>query len=244
MGGADSPPARSRWVLFVVLLTACAAGQAKAYQFEDGVFLGAAELLPDWADMLSRRADELPEFHNCLSSKDLCNRRYLGVRHLLEKAQTLSEARQIRLINRYVNKRRYRDDRNATLTTELSTQPLTYRSRWSTPGEFFIRGGDCEDFATTKYFLLRELGIESSRMRVVVTWDRRARGYHAILAVRFDDGGVWLLESDNQILKRRHQDYRYIYAVNENAVWDHEVPAEAAVSTDATAITKPMEATL
>jgi predicted transglutaminase-like cysteine proteinase len=244
MGGDDSQLARGRCALLIVLLTASAAGHAKYYQFEDGALLGTADMLPDWADMLSRRAAELPDFRTCLEDESRCDSRYLGVRHLLEKARPLPRQQQLALINRYVNKRRYRDDRSAELTTQLSDEPVKYRSRWSTPGEFLKRGGDCEDFATTKYFLLRELGVDSGRMRVVVTWDRRARGYHAILAVAQDNGEVWLLESDNHIYKRRHQDYRYIYAVNENAVWDHENPALAEAPADRTANTQLTEAPL
>ncbi|CAN0508126.1 unnamed protein product [Scytosiphon promiscuus] len=58
-------------------------------------------------------------------------------------------------------------------------------------------------------------------MRVVVTYSRELRGYHAILAVRLADDSVWLLDSDNRIRKSSHYGYRYIFALNEHSIWDH-----------------------
>lgn len=236
MGGNGSRCTRgNRAILIVLLLMAPAIGLAELYRFENGAYLGAASLMPDWADMLARQQAEQSAFQSCLKDALLCDKQYLGVRHVLLKARDLDSDKQIRLVNRYVNKRRYRRDRTASLDTPLSDGPQKYRSRWSTPGEFFKRGGDCEDFVTTKYFLLRELGFSSDELRVVVTWDRQANGYHAILAVAREDGDVWLLESDNNIRRRRHQNYRFIYSLNENSVWDHENPAPGQTQQTATA---------
>ena len=58
-------------------------------------------------------------------------------------------------------------------------------------------------------------------MRVVVTYETKLRGYHAVLAYRWPDNEVWLLESDNHIRKRSHSGYRYVYAVNEQGIWDY-----------------------
>ena len=227
MGGDGSRATRGiRAILTVMLLMVPAVGLAELYRFENGAYLGAASLMPDWADMLTRQQAEQSDFQDCLKDAQRCDRRYLGVRHVLLKARSLNSDKQIRLVNRYVNKRRYRRDRTASLDTPLSNGPQKYRSRWATPGEFFKRGGDCEDFVTTKYFLLRELGFSSDELRVVVTWDRNANGYHAILAVAREGGDVWLLESDNSIRRRRHHDYRFIYSLNEDSVWDYENPAQ------------------
>lgn len=256
MGGFGSRCTRGeRAILILFVAMAPAISQAELYRFENGAYLGSASLMPDWAEMLQRQQAEQDAFQVCLDDVQLCDKRYLGVRHVLLKARDLDPDKQIRLVNRYVNKRRYRRDRTASLDTLLSERPQKYRSRWSTPGEFLKRGGDCEDFVTTKYFLLRELGFSSQQLRVVVTWDRQASGYHAILAVARDRGDVWLLESDNSIRRRRHHDYRFIYALNEDSVWDHENPAPgqskvpasgtapAALRTS-TEVTAPTEATL
>ncbi len=222
MGGVFSRQRARCCVAALVLLTAPAVGTAATYRFEDGAYLGPAQAMPDWSATLARQAAERPELDACLANEARCPRKYRGLRLVLEKARALPTDKQLKLINRYVNDRRYRRDKRARLETALADEPQRYLSRWSTVGEFFERGGDCEDYATTKYFLLRELGFEADELRVVVTWDRRARGYHAVLAVLREEDRVWLLDSDNRIQMRRHTGYRYIYAVNEKAVWDHE----------------------
>ena len=54
-----------------------------------------------------------------------------------------------------------------------------------------------------------------------LTYDRSARAHHAVLAVRRDDGSSWLLELDNTIVKGNQRGYRFIYALNEEGIWDH-----------------------
>ena len=67
---------------------------------------------------------------------------------------------------------------------------------WATTSEFLRKkGGDCEDFALTKYWTLRALGIPAERMRVLVG-DRIQEGIaHAVLAVKDDAGKVWILDN-------------------------------------------------
>jgi len=95
------------------------------------------------------------------------------------------------------------------------------RRHWSSLYQFLIKGGDCEDYASSKYFMLRELGFDAADLRVVVERSRELGGIHAVLAVRRPDGAIWLLDSDNRIRKRSHRGYRFIYAMNERFVWDH-----------------------
>lgn len=40
---------------------------------------------------------------------------------------------------------------------------------WATPWETLARGGDCEDLAIAKYYLLREHGVPESRLRMLFT---------------------------------------------------------------------------
>lgn len=66
--------------------------------------------------------------------------------------------------------------------------------RWETPAEMFARGGDCEDYALTKYFALRELGLAESAMRIAIVWDNADQEQHAILFVEVD-GQSWVLDN-------------------------------------------------
>jgi predicted transglutaminase-like cysteine proteinase len=89
--------------------------------------------------------------------------------------------------------------------------------------EFLQKGGDCEDYATAKYMILRLLGYSAEALRIVVVYDRKTREYHAVVAVNDDQGNVRLLDIDNRIYRGKPAAYRYIYAVNENSIWDHSV---------------------
>lgn len=211
--------------IFIVLaawLAAAPAGAADPYPFDDSGYLGDAALLPDWSATLARQLAQSRDLESCLAEADGCPAWYRGLRRLLEKAAPLPAERQVKLVNFYVNSRRYRPDRQARLETPLADRPLKYRSRWATVEEFLRRGGDCEDYATTKYFLLRQIGFEADRLRIVVAFDRVVRDYHAVLAVQQDDGQVVLLESDNLIRSGDRHPYRFIYSVNEKSIWDHE----------------------
>jgi predicted transglutaminase-like cysteine proteinase len=184
--------------LLAGLFTACAAWAGASYPFDQSGYLGDAALMPDWSATMQRQQEQSQALEACMEDAAAC-----------------------RLVNRYVNRKRYRGDRTARIETALADEPVKYRSRWSTVEEFMRRGGDCEDYATTKYYLLRQLGFDVDQLRIVVTWERSARGYHAVLAVKHNDQ-VLLLESDNQIHKGRRHNYRFIYSVNEESIWDHE----------------------
>ncbi|MCG8361113.1 MAG: transglutaminase-like cysteine peptidase [Kiloniellales bacterium] len=113
-------------------------------------------------------------------------------------------------VNRFVNRVPYRPDHLAWNRSDY----------WAAPGEFFARGGDCEDYAVAKYFSLRRLGIAPEAMHIVVVTDRVRKLAHAVLVVR-DGDRQWLLDSlDDRIVDWRAQDrYSPIYAVNEEKAW-------------------------
>lgn len=95
---------------------------------------------------------------------------------------------------------------------------------WETPYEFMEISGDCEDYAISKYYSMRALGIPEERLRVIIVQDLNLGGIiHAILGVYDDDDELWIL--DNQApqvlpaLKIYH--YRPIYGINEEAWWQY-----------------------
>lgn len=209
----------------LIALTSLSAAAGEPYRFDATGYLGEAGLMPDWADTMNREADQSALLDVCLADADVCPRYYRGLRHLLLRAEGLPPKKQITLVSRYVNKKRYQNDRTARLASPLSEEPLKYRSRWATVEEFMRRGGDCEDYATTKYYLLRRLGFSADQLRIVITWERGERGYHAVLAVHLPNdeaSEVLLLESDDTIKRGRRHRYRFIYSVNEESIWDHE----------------------
>ena len=93
---------------------------------------------------------------------------------------------------------------------------------WSSPGEFFSRFGDCEDYAIAKFLSLRALGVPAANLRVVVVQDLNLKVGHAILAV-FLSAGTLIL--DNQIMPvvRAESVHHYLplFSLNETGLWLH-----------------------
>lgn len=104
---------------------------------------------------------------------------------------------------------------------------------WASVGEFLANGGDCEDFAITKYRALVEGGFDPESLRIVLLHDRVNDTAHAVLAA-YLDGQVWIL--DNQIEQIVPQStighYRPIYSMNSLEVWRHDRAPEQTTPLD------------
>jgi predicted transglutaminase-like cysteine proteinase len=205
----------------VFLIFASIAANA-AYRFDEpDTFLADAENWPAWSQTLQHHSADRDAIWMCVENKDSCHGRLKSLRPVLVRGAALDRDRQLRLVNRYINRRFYRRDRRSTSLSVVAGGEASLKNHWVTLLQFLQRGGDCEDYATAKYFLLRELGVPAEDMRVLVAYERKARGYHAVLAVKQEDGSSWLLESDDTIVRGNQRRYRFIYALNENGIWDH-----------------------
>ena len=122
---------------------------------------------------------------------------------------------QIAAVNRYLNEVRYIPDKRNNGKSDY----------WSTPKEFFARGGDCEDYAIAKYLSLRALGFDTNSMRLVILQDRSVGLAHAVLVL--EHGGEMLM-LDNQIKKvvaaNKVRHYQPYYSINEKYWWLHKKP--------------------
>ena len=96
---------------------------------------------------------------------------------------------------------------------------------WATPVEFLKKGGDCEDYAITKYVALRTLGVPEERLRLLVLQDLKKNIPHAVLIVYADSGALIL---DNQLKTatpaERISHYKPIFSINREAWWLHTKP--------------------
>ena len=133
----------------------------------------------------------------------------------LEELKGLPLNKMAARVNDMVNKVRYvTDSRNYGKT-----------DYWATPVEFFEKGGDCEDYAITKYTALRALGVPENRLRIAIVQDLQKNIPHAILIVYTDNGAVVL---DNQIKTVTNADrinhYKPIFSINRTAWWLHTKP--------------------
>lgn len=215
----------TRWRIYLCLAGWACALNANAginlYPFDDDTaYLAPAQAFKGWAAALQRHANQRDALLNCKAQKG-CKGRLRSFERVLSSASQLSRIEQIELVHRYINRSKYVEDKARRELMEDGTRRFR-RNHWATLYEFLRKSGDCEDYATAKYFMLRELGFEPDQLRIVVAFDRRAHGTHAVLAVQVADGKVWLLDSDNRIRRDNHRGFRYIYAMNEHSVWDHQ----------------------
>ena len=166
---------------------------------------------PQWLSALER------QLRDDLRDGD-CGERRINRCHMaqwltfLARIRALPPQEQLREINRYANEKDY----------VLDLDNYGVEDYWAIPREFLGNGGDCEDFAITKYFSLRWLGYPRDDLRIVVVQDTNLRVPHAILAVGRGDE---ILVLDNQVREvlphRQVVHYAPVFSINERGWWIH-----------------------
>jgi predicted transglutaminase-like cysteine proteinase len=172
-----------------------------------------------WTDMLARKdGDGEPRTGLGGSGGCVANPRFacpggVSASDLPAKLRDLSRVEQLRSVNARLNGVRY------------VTDPVNWglEDYWSTLAQFLRRDGDCEDYAISKYMLLKSIGVPVADMKLVIVMDQNLNVAHAILAVK---AGATTYILDNQIpdivpdTAIRH--YRPYYSINEQAWWVYQ----------------------
>lgn len=156
--------------------------------------------LPQWSAAIARHRQELQ------AGKEIP----AEWRRLVDELKGLSLGQKIRRVNAEINRHPY-------VPSDMNWGRPDY---WETPFEFLTRNGQCQDYATTKYFLLRAAGVPAGELRIVIVQDSETRLAHAVVIV--DPNGAALL-LDNQIARvtpfAAARRYRPLYAINEDGWW-------------------------
>lgn len=170
--------------------------------------------LPQWLSVLERHVlEDLPEGN--------CSEGFLTKCHLqkwfafLDSIRGLPREEQIFQVNRYVNKKEYVIDLNNYGKEDY----------WAIAKEFLYNGGDCEDYAITKFFSLKWLGYPPEELRIVILQDTNLRTPHAVLAVATSRDTLILDNQSGETLPhRRIVHYIPLFSLNETAWWLHLPP--------------------
>jgi len=122
--------------------------------------------------------------------------------------------KKMRLVNHFFNKKiRFVDD-------IIHWQEKDY---WATPIEFIgTRGGDCEDFALAKYFTLKAMGVDASKMRLMYVRALSVNQAHMVLiyADKIDEMPLVLDNLNPKILPaNQRRDLKPIYSFNGDGLW-------------------------
>lgn len=166
-------------------------------------------LFPGWQRVMAQSALEVISVRkpttpaDCKTAVDCAMTRWDA---FIQETSKLPRDQQIEAVNTWVNAHPYVED--------WANWGLP--DYWETPEEFLTRGGDCEDFAITKYFSLVRLGFSPADLRIVVVKDEKLQMFHAVLSVQRAGAETVLL--DNQAAQIVPMvvavNYRPIYSLN------------------------------
>lgn len=203
-------------IIQLALVSLSVANRAEAESFDrDGIFGKTGKLftnfrpVPKWTQLLERYRAEERKDKNCRATgRGRCP--YSEWTQAIERLRGKDKATQVREVNRFANNWRY-------ITDPVNWNKDDY---WATPGEFFKKNGDCEDYAIVKFMSLRALGFTNDELRLAVVDDLNLKVAHSVTLVELDNR-IMLL--DNQIKRvvpaRSVRHYKPVYAANEDAWW-------------------------
>jgi predicted transglutaminase-like cysteine proteinase len=168
-------------------------------------------LFTKWTGMLKRFDEEKIIVRNCKPKTGVeCPYDTWDV--FIDKLGKQSVRKQIEVVNRHMNEARYIID------------PINWgvEDYWATPGQFFFKEGDCEDYAIVKYMTLRRLGFDKDKMRIVVLQDLNLAIAHAVLVVQYKGQNLVLDNQISGVVKASSiHHYKPFYSINETAWWLH-----------------------
>jgi predicted transglutaminase-like cysteine proteinase len=209
-------------VILALFLFAPVSAQASSV-FQSGTANGRNFVLfPFWQQVISDMAIAHPEAvaaHPDAAHPQRCANERLCIpaawTSFLDSIRKLPRREQLNAVNAWANTRPYVED----------IQNYHVSDYWATPGQFLAHGGDCEDYAITKYYSLVRLGFSADDLRIVIVDDSNLNVFHAVLAVR-SDNNVWLLDNQLQHVVPMDVAVQYvpIYSLNEHGWWMHSMP--------------------
>lgn len=146
---------------------------------------------------------------------------------LIDDLKSRPLADRVAYANQYLNAVRY------VPATENWGSP----AYWETPFEFLARGGQCQDYAISKYLALQASGVPDSAMRVAVVHDRQTGQDHAILIVTVDGRDLVLDNMTTTVAAIESVTrYRAYYAINDSGWWAYFDPAARFAGTQIAAV--------
>lgn len=98
--------------------------------------------------------------------------------NLLKELKQESEIKKLNRVNFYFNQ----------MVSQYDAYVWKKEEYWATPEEFVVAGrGDCEDYAIAKYFTLKRLGVDASKMFLMIVKTEKVEQNHMVLGYYQDD---------------------------------------------------------
>ncbi len=132
---------------------------------------------------------------------------------LIKTLRNDSEKSKLEKVNNFFNKVRFLDD----------IKHWGKNDYWATPVEFLVtNGGDCEDFTIAKYYTLKALGVDISKMSIAYVKALDYNQAHMVLTY-YSSPRAEPVILDNLIpqIKRasRRKDLLHVYSFNGDNLW-------------------------
>ena len=140
--------------------------------------------------------------------------RKLAYETMISNAAELPPSGKLKAVNRFFNDQiLYQTDRAA----------WGKKDYWATPSETLAKGaGDCEDFAIAKYYALKDLGLDESKLKIVYVRSNQFKDPHMVLAVTGKPGGDPLILDNiakNISTLSNRTDLTPVYAFNDSGLY-------------------------
>ncbi|MBB4264812.1 transglutaminase-like cysteine peptidase [Roseospira visakhapatnamensis] len=166
--------------------------------------------MPQWTTMLERLKAEERENSACGAGAPIDGCPHTEWSALIARIRDREPRAQIEAVQDFVNQ------------WEYITDPINWGREdfWTTPSEFFVKAGDCEDYAIAKFMSLRALGFPGDALKVVAVRDLNLGIGHAVTVVTLA-GETLLLDNqiDPVIETRSVRHYRPVFAASEDVWW-------------------------
>lgn len=165
----------------------------------------------EWPDFLRRQTSSLQALDLCSRMPSKCESAEMARwAALIKSLEGQNHLRQIITVNKWFNRLPYKYDDVAYNTSDY----------WAATQELFKYRGDCEDYALSKYYTLRQLGFTPEQLKVAIVYDRESYSNHAVLMV-YVDGTRYMMDingdsTDPTAVGTR---YRPLYSFNEKTAW-------------------------
>lgn len=170
-----------------------------------------AKTAPQWHRVVKTQSTPPPIFSNGTAQRmpPSVAKRWFALREKIVSGDDFAKAK---AVNTFFNTWPYRTDDVVWGVPEY----------WATPEEFLEKSGDCEDYAITKYYAMRSLGVSADKLRVIAVKDTIRGIGHAVLAIFINDTAYILDNLSPYVLEHTVlKNYRPQFSVNEHYRWGH-----------------------
>ena len=177
-------------------------------------------LIAKWQGVQRRIAEDEARLAICRAERWTCSDDELRFEAIVASGRAREGRARIGEINRAVN---------------LAIRPVSderrfgVADRWSSPLETLSDGsGDCEDYAILKLLALREAGVASDDLKLLIVRDVATRSDHAVAAVRLD--GRWLVLDNRRfaLVDLEITEYRLLATLDPETEGVHHAALDAA----------------